>query len=397
MKERRRNLEKNASGYIVLIPEVPEDMWHAYNLIRPSDRLTASAVRKVTTESKTGTTKSERVVTKLTITVTKIDFDPAASSLHIAGRVSAENRHVPLGAHHTLDLELHREFILHKDEWDTVTLGVVKEAVEVGKDAAIAAVVLQEGLANLCFITEHMTVVKQRLEVPVPKKRANGADGHEKGLAKFYTAVAAAMAHWFDYSALKAILLASPGFTADALKTHIFTAAAVDNNKALLAARPKFVVVHCSSGHVHSLNQVLQSQAVRAKLSDTRFARESAAVDGFYRMLTTDEDRAWYGAKEVKKAVELGAVGTLLVSDELFRSNSVEERRRYVKMVDDVRAAGGEALVCSSVHESGVRLGGLGGVAAVLTYPVAELDEEEEEGEREAEKGPEDVGFKLGS
>ncbi|KAK6420279.1 Translation factor pelota, partial [Oleoguttula sp. CCFEE 5521] len=95
-------------------PEEPEDMWHAYNLIREGDTLRATAVRKVATESLSGSTSTHRVRTTLTITVTKLDFDSHASQLHVSGRVSEENKHVKLGSFHTLDLELNREFTLEK-------------------------------------------------------------------------------------------------------------------------------------------------------------------------------------------------------------------------------------------------------------------------------------------
>ena len=39
----------------------------------------------------------------------------------------------------------------------------------------------------------------------------------------------------------------------------------------------------------------------------------------FFRMLGSDEMRAWYGPEHVALAVDRGAVGTLLISDELFR------------------------------------------------------------------------------
>lgn len=36
-------------------------------------------------------------------------------------------------------------------------------------------------------------------------------------------------------------------------------------------------------------------------------------------MLMSDELKAWYGEDHVAKAVERGAVGSLLISDDLFR------------------------------------------------------------------------------
>ena len=41
--------------------------------------------------------------------------------------------------------------------------------------------------------------------------------------------------------------------------------------------------------------------------------------DRFFRMLEADPLRAWYGEEHVLKAAERGAVGKLLISDEIFR------------------------------------------------------------------------------
>ena len=39
----------------------------------------------------------------------------------------------------------------------------------------------------------------------------------------------------------------------------------------------------------------------------------------FHKMLAADEMRAWYGPDQVALAADRGAIGTLLISDELFR------------------------------------------------------------------------------
>ncbi|KAJ9105534.1 hypothetical protein QFC21_001905 [Naganishia friedmannii] len=117
-------------------------------------------------------------------------------------------------------------------------------------------------------------------------------------------------------------------------------------------------------------------------------------------MLGSDELRAWYGPDHVELAIDRGAVGTLLISDELFRSNDPVQRRRYVRMVEAVRAKGGEALIFSSMHESGQQLNLLTGIAAILTYPldieVVEMEEREEKErllkeKQEKENGGEDM------
>jgi protein pelota len=142
-----------------------------------------------------------------------------------------------------------------------------------------------------------------------------------KALIRFYEAVFQAMLRNFDLEALKVILLASPGFSATSLRDYIFAQATLQDFPSITKAKTKFLIVHCSTGHLHSLNEVLKSDEVKAKLADTKFARESRAVDDFYKMMGIDEQRAYYGPRHVFRAAEAGAIGTLLISDSLFRSD----------------------------------------------------------------------------
>lgn len=107
-------------------------------------------------------------------------------------------------------------------------------------------------------------------------------------------------------------------------------------------------------------------------------------MDDFTALLRADDGRAWYGPREVELATEKGAVGkgggVLLISNTLFRAQDVSVRRRWVRLVDKVRdIEGGEVRVLSSEHESGRRLDGLGGIAAILTFPLEDLDDDVEE------------------
>lgn len=137
---------------------------------------------------------------------------------------------------------------------------------------------------------------------------------------------------------------------------------------------------------MHSLAEVLKSPAVKARLSDTKYARETAIMDTFFENLRKETNKATYGPKEVESAVDQGAVGrgggVLLISNRLFRAQNVAERQRWVSLVDRVREVeGGEVRILSSDHESGQRLEGLGGVAALLTFPILEEDSEEGSGD----------------
>ena len=383
----KQSIDRDGSGSITLLPEEDEDMWFSYNLIRPTDLLRASAVRRVTTESATGSTSSTRVHINLLISVEKLDFDTQSAQLHVSGKIVEETKYTKVGQYHTLDLELNRNFTLQKKEgWDSVARELVREACDPVKSADVWAVVMQEGLAHLAVLTGHRTVLRQKVEMTVPKKRGTGKQGdHDKALERFFQTTMDTLLRHLDLTTNLPILLASPGFTAQAFLKYLFQTASRTGNKALLAQKPNFVIAHSASGYLHSLTEVLQSPEVLARLKDTKYARETKLMHDFMDLLYKDDGKAAYGPREVEQAVEKGAVGRgggiLLISDSLFRAQDVAVRRRWVGLVDKVRETeGGEVRVLSSTHESGKQLEGLGGIAAILTFPLEYVDEDEDEG-----------------
>ena len=244
----------------------------------------------------------------------------ATASLQITGRVVEENEHVRMGAFHTLDIESNRDVRIEKPEWDSISLERIEEASQPGRGAEVGAVVCGEGQLNriksksihtvsnplpspspspplplspslfwpgkgrtksgkikliyiplmplgtaaFCLLSQHMTVVLQRIDVSVPRKRAGSATAHEKGLARFYDTLYQSFLRHIPYAnpTLRAIVIASPGWVRDAVFDYIMAQAAQAGNKVLLGARQKFLRVHVSSPHVHSLVEVLKSPEV---------------------------------------------------------------------------------------------------------------------------------------
>nr|ACQ58607.1 pelota homolog [Anoplopoma fimbria] len=379
MKLLHKDIEKDNAGQVTLMPEEAEDMWHTHNLLQVGDSLRASTIRKVQTESPTGSVGSSRVRTTLTLSVETIDFDSQACQLRVKGTNLEENQYVKMGAYHTIELELNRKFTLAKKSWDSVVLDRIEQACDATQKADVAAVVMQEGLANLVLVTPAMTLLRAKVEVTIPRKRRGSCTQHEKALERFYEAVMQAILRHINFDFVKCILIASPGFVRDQFITYLFKEAVRQDNKILLENRPKFMLVHSSSGHKYSLKEILSDPTVTSRLSDTKAAGEVKALEDFYKMLQHEPDRAFYGLAHVEKATEALAVDTLLISDKLFRHQEVPTRSRYVRLVDNVRDNGGNVRIFSSLHVSGEQLTQLCGVAAVLRFPIADLSEPEDD------------------
>ncbi|KAG0329084.1 hypothetical protein BGZ99_003468 [Dissophora globulifera] len=379
MKLVKQYVEKDKSGYVTLVPEEFEDMWHVYNLIQKHDQLRAVTIRRIQSESSTGSVDSQRIRLTLTISIDTVDFDTQVGMLRISGRVIVENPHVKLGTFHTIDLEMNRSFTLLKPEWDVIALERVQEACDITKKADVAAIVCQEGLANVCLVTSSMTIIRQHLDSPVPRKRKGSVTNYEKGMKRFFEQIYQAILRHIDFDIVKCVILGSPGFVREQLYDFIFAEAVRTDNKTIMQNRSKFILVHTSTGHKQALQEVMNDPAIKIKLADTKAAQEVQALDQFHEMLSMDPDRAFYGYKDVCKAAERGAIGTLLVTDELFRAAEVAKRRQYVALVEEARASGAKVFVFSSLHVSGEDLNRLTGVAAILTFPLPDVLEDEEE------------------
>lgn len=376
MKLIHKHLEKDGSGSVTLIPEESEDMWHTYNLLTEGDQLKSTTIRKVTTESATGSTGSNRVRTTLTIKVVDIDFDTQACMLRVKGRNIQENQYVKMGAYHTLDLELNRKFTLCKETWDTIALDRIDMACDPAQHADLAAIVMQEGIAHVCLVTANMTLVRAKIDVNIPRKRKGMCAQHSKGMEKFFESIYQAVIRHVNFDIVKCVLVASPGFVKDQFYEYMFQQASKLDNKTLLENKSTFVLVHSSSGFKHALQEVLADPAMANKLADTKAAGEVKLMGQFHSTLMTDPSKAFYGYKHIEKANEAQAIDTLLISDKLFRCNDVAERKKYVAIVDSVRESGGEVRMFSSLHPSGEQLDQLTGIAAILRFPMDELDEE---------------------
>jgi protein pelota len=379
MKLVRKNLDKKGSGSVSLIAENAEDMWHAYNLIHAGDYLKSTTIRKVVTESSVGLTTTNRVHTTLTILVKSLDFDTQASVLRVKGTNCEENQFVKLGAYHTIDLELNRKFEISKHEWDSVALERIDDACDPSQNADVAAVVMQEGLAHVCLILSSMTLVKSKIEMTIPRKRKGQCATHDKSMEKFFERIVQALLTHINFDVVKAIVIASPGFIKDQFFQYMndYTVKNLPTTKVLADNKSKFILIHSANGFKHSLKDIFEDPNLMPRLTDTKAMGEVKALDAFYQMLKSEPDRAYYGYKHVEKAHEAEAIDVLLISDSLFRSKELKERKKYVNIVDRVRENNGTVKIFSSLHVSGEQLMQLTGIAAILRFPMPDIEEDE--------------------
>ncbi|KRZ83117.1 Protein pelota -like protein [Trichinella sp. T8] len=376
MKVLKKQIDSSGSGFFTFLAEEPEDMWHTYNLVQVGDNVRTSTTRKVTFDRLSGHSASKMQLV-LTVEVEKIFYDKEDGALHVSGKNIEENQFVKLGAYHTLNLQLKRKFTVYKCKWDVVHMERINEACNSSSEADLAAVVMQDGLAHICLITNTMTISRAKITKSIPQKSRYNASQRQVAFKKFFEAVKAALLLNVNFDVVKCVLIASPGFLRDQFFAYLYSEDS-SKNEVLLNNKSKFILVQSTTGHKHALKEILNNPAISAKLKDTKAAGETKALEAFHEMLLQDANRAFYGIKHVEHANELLSIKTLLISDALFRSMDFVKRSRYVSLVESVKKQGGEVKIFSSLHLSGEQLAYMGGVAAILRYPIEDLENDDE-------------------
>lgn len=367
------------SAVIKVLPEDKEDLFALYQIIDEEDEL---IFKKKFTSKKDEDSKKNTDLVLLKVQVVSSEFDINDEFLRYKGKTVADetgraNAEVPVGKFISFTVNYSYPFTIIKQTFDKHSRKLLNEACNPEAKSDGAAVVLQEGIAHVCLLTPSSTILKQKIEYSLPKKK-RGTDvmKYDEKTEKFYKAIYAAMKKYYDFNTVKMIILCSPGFYAKTLMDKVLEYAREERNSAILNNKSRFLVAHCSTGYLQGIGEVLKDPAYAASLSDTKYSKEATVMDDFLKHLNDDDYKAWYGDTEVFKAAELGAISNLLITDEKLHTGNVKERKVYLDVMDTVERNGGSVFTFSTLHETGEELDKLTGIACILKYPLPDLDED---------------------
>ncbi len=372
----RRFLHVNREGWIKVTPEDSDDVWALYNVISAGDEVECMTMRRVILENSSGVNvDSQKVKVLLAVIAEKIDVDIKGASLRVNGKNVRENKHVKLGSYHTLDIEPGREVKISKANWDHLSLEFLEVAASSAK-CGIGAVQFCEGLGFICTVNPNGVKILQRIEVAMPKKKLGSTSTLEKAMEKFNAALVEGLLTHLNFKTLRAIVIAAPGSLKDDFHRHLLDWLQKNEKKEILENKGKIMKITLPGSSTatnlnpHNLMDILKEPRIAELLADTKSAAEVRLLDQFQKCLSNDPDRCTYGLKHVLKAADECAVSYLLLTDSLFRSNDVAERKRYGGLIASVKENGGQVMIFSPDTKPAEELDKLTGVAALLNFPI---------------------------
>ena len=150
---------------------------------------------------------------------------------------------------------------------------------------------------------------------------------------------------------LKGILVGGPGPTKEAFMDQL-------NNELKKKVIGVLDLTYTDESGLHYM-----VDKARDLLAKELITEEKNAVEKFLTTLAKDPSRAAYGKEEVIKAINLGAVDTLLLSEDL-------DEFEIEGLTDEAERHGSKVMIISTQTREGQQLRDLGKVAAILRYPV---------------------------
>jgi len=344
-----------------LIPENLDDLWHLFNIISRGDEVQAKTTRLVKRESEDGRpTKGRRIPVVLRILVEKVIFDSEGEKLKINGVIVDTPEGLSArGSHHSIRVKTNTRLSIIKERWMRHHIERLERASHI-ETQPIVVVALDDSEFCIAILRHYGFDIKaeyvRRLPGKMePERRTKALNETLKLIAKNLSDV------WRREGG--PIVIVGPGYMKEIFKNHL-----KEKYPELSNAVTKVATV--SSSGIAGLNEALRSGILNQVAMEIRASTETGYVEEVLKRLGQKRTDVTYGIEETQVAAELGAVKRLLIVDLTIRKMEEEEDSTFEHLLKSVEKTGGEIMIVSSRHEGGKKLLSLGGVAAILRFPI---------------------------
>lgn len=342
--------EDRKKGMLRIYVNSDDDLWHLYNILAPSDRLRALTQRTEECQrDMIRDRKSEKKTMKLTIEVEKCEFSDFAARLRVLGTITAGPQ--DHGCYHTINVEKGDRIDIFK-EWSEEEREMMLEAVRESRRPTVMFLSIEDDNAAIAVLRRYGLEVLAEINATVSGKFYKQKD---RGKRPFYEEVAKKVRQSIPEDT--PLIVVGPGFAKDE-----FVRLASEKDPDLF--KNAYLKATGQAG-VTGIYEAMKGGVRQLYAEDARVQVETREVETFLEEIAKD-GAVTYGRDHVMRALRMGAVKKLLLTDRMFREG---EGR---KMMEMTKRTGGASKVISTAHEAGDRLQAMGGVGALLRFKVGE-------------------------
>ena len=341
---------------IEVIPETLDDLWHLSHIVKNGDFITSKTTRRIQ-DTSGDKIRSDRGVKKtftLEVQIESISFHMFTGKLRLTGSITQGPEDlIPLGSHHTIEVKFNTPLKIKKEKWSKWDIQRLQQAVKASKKLSAIIVLIEENIVTFGLIRQFGIEYYGPVIGNISGKRVIDKN-RNKEIIDFYQNIVKII---YKYKDIQSIVIAGPGFA-----KNDFLKFLQDNYNDLAK---KSIIESTGSGGRVGIQEVLKKGTVEKLTTENRVAFEMKDINNLLKLLSKNSGLVVYGLSQTKNAINMGAVKKLLILDIYMKDDNIE------KLMDLTENMGGEVTIISNEHEGGKQLEALGGMAAILRYPIS--------------------------
>jgi len=296
-----------------ILVESIEDLYFLSKIIEENDIVSGKTLRRFKANNDKESESGEKKAVFLDLKTKQVEFSEHANKLRVSGTIlgGTPEEFVSKGAAHTIDVEVNSRIRVKKklNEYHRQLLNDAKKAA---KKAELQIVVMDDEKASFALITQKG--VKFENEIDCHASKRNLEQFREAKLS-FFGQILKQLEEG-EKKEVQGIVVAGPGFTKDEFQKFVR-----EKNEKILK---KIKFEHASNAERSAVYELLKNGVLSKALEEQKFQAEMLKLELFKTSIAKNDGNWVYGIKEVQEAIELRAVGLLMVSDDLLRKNDAK-------------------------------------------------------------------------
>jgi protein pelota len=351
------NLKK---GFVKVIPEAFDDLWHLYNIIYKDDEVYTRTKREIKPDEKYARPRrGKRISVFVGVKVEKIAWDKLLGRLRVHGTICKAPETVPLGAHHTVNIALNKPLTIVKKKWARHHVERLKRASKTSEKPVTIIAIDDEGY-TIATTKQYGIEVKMEERVKLPSKLE--AEKRSTAIKQYFRKALNSLRQVWT-ATRSPMTIIGVGFVKKDFAKFL-------RNEATDIAKSVVDVKSVNNSGVAGIYEALRSGILLKTMKHMRIAEEAKVMEEVLKRLGKNESNIVYGFDDVKRIAELGAIDTVVIADTMLRKASDEKRLVLEDLMRVVEQKGGKIMVISTEHEAGLKLVALGGIAALLRFSI---------------------------
>ncbi len=343
-------------GVVKLVPESIDDIWLLSTIIQPGDYVKARTFREIHFGER-GSGRSSRIPMVLKIEVSSIEFQPFTARLRVRGVVvEGPEKYSVKGKYHTISIDIGTEVEIEKPQgWPKNILKKIEVAYTY---PPVVIVTIDYDEYTIAVVREQGVKIIENNYLGLPGK--DNPTRREHTLRQIISNLSKKIVKHVEEEKPLFVLVAGPGSLKDRLADKIR-----EDRTSI-----KVVKDNASAGGEVGVHEVLRRGIIQEALKEASIIKAEKLVGEFEKRLVTSPEKVAYTIDLVKKAAEMGAVESAVIVDELLRSINAEIRQKVLTTIDYLDRTNAEIVIVSSEAPVSYKIRGLGGIIALLRYPI---------------------------